>query len=414
MEQVKYHYRLLAISTFTVFLDLMGFGILIPIQPFIALSFGASPALVTLLGASFSLMQFLFVPFWGYVSDRIGRKPVMLLGIAFSTLGYALFGLAESLEVLFLARMLSGFGGANIGTAQAIIADSTSKEERAKGMGLIGFAFGFGFIFGPILSGFFSKFSLSTPAFVASALSLLNLVCALFFLPETCWKTLSKSHNYPSLGITKAFKIAQMFHNIPQLLLLSLFVVLSFSMLEQSLGLFIQASWSPCAHNVIGLGPQLAKEVMKKSVNLTTYFLITFGISAAIFQGFFVGKLVNLFGERKLIIFGVTVLTAGLFILPIIGSLPSFGPMILLAIGLALGTGTTFPAIASYLSKLAPPQDQGLILGLGQSLSALGRVIGPSLAGLFFEFNIGAPFFIGAIIMFFCIILAGKIKQSAD
>ena len=178
--------KILLLVFLTVFLDLVGFGIIIPIQPFYAEKLGASATTVTLLGASFSLMQFVFGSFWGRLSDRIGRRPVMLLSIACSSLGYLIFGFAESLTVLFLARMLAGFGSANIGTAQAIIADSTPPESRAKGMGLIGAAFGLGFILGPALGGFFSQFALSFPAFVASGLGAFNFVFALTSLPETC------------------------------------------------------------------------------------------------------------------------------------------------------------------------------------------------------------------------------------
>ena len=150
--------RTLGIVFFTVLLDLIGFGLIIPVQPFLAESLGAKASVVTLLGASFSLMQFIFAPFWGRLSDKIGRRPVLLISIFLSGLGYLAFGFAHQLTVLFLARMLSGFGGANIGAAQAIIADITTPENRAKGMGLIGAAFGLGFILGPVLVASFLSF----------------------------------------------------------------------------------------------------------------------------------------------------------------------------------------------------------------------------------------------------------------
>jgi DHA1 family tetracycline resistance protein-like MFS transporter len=173
----------LGILFLAVFLDLVGFGILIPIQPFYAELFGARPAAITLLSASFSLVQFLFAPFLGRISDSVGRRPIMLFTIAINALGYALFGLAGSLPMLFLARITSGFGSANIGTAQAIVADSTSPETRAKGMGVIGAAFGLGFVIGPVIGGLFSQYSLSLPAFVAAGLSTLNWFYAFLRLP---------------------------------------------------------------------------------------------------------------------------------------------------------------------------------------------------------------------------------------
>jgi DHA1 family tetracycline resistance protein-like MFS transporter len=161
----------LVIVFVTVFIDLLGFGIIIPLLPFYAETFGATALTVGLLSASFSLMQFLFAPIWGRLSDRIGRRPIILLGLFGSFLSYLIFGLAQSLSVLFIARISAGIAGANIPTAQAFIADTTTPENRAKGMGLVGAAFGLGFIFGPAVGGFLSQWGYAAPAFFASALS---------------------------------------------------------------------------------------------------------------------------------------------------------------------------------------------------------------------------------------------------
>ena len=153
----------LFVAFLTIFLDLLGFGILIPIQPFFAESLGASASTVTLLSATYSIMQFLFAPFWGSLSDRYGRRPIILSSIFISAIGYFIFASAQSLQLLFLSRALSGFGNANLGAAQAIIADSTTGADRAKGMGLIGAAFGLGFIFGPAVGGILGQISPRTP-----------------------------------------------------------------------------------------------------------------------------------------------------------------------------------------------------------------------------------------------------------
>ena len=161
----------LVIAFFTIFLDLLGFGIIIPVQAFYAQDFGASATAVTLLGGSYSLMQFFFAHFWGSLSDKVGRRPIILSSVAISAVGHFVFAMAPSLSILFLARMIAGFGNANIATAQAIISDSTTHENRAKGMGIIGAAFGLGFIFGPAIGGFLGQYSPTLPSFAAGVLA---------------------------------------------------------------------------------------------------------------------------------------------------------------------------------------------------------------------------------------------------
>ena len=175
----------LVIIFFTVFIDLLGFGIIIPLLPFYAEHYGASAFVVGLLSTSFSAAQFLFAPLWGRLSDRIGRRPVILIGLLGSALSYALFAIATSLPLLFVARTLAGIAGANIPTAQAFIADVTTPEKRARGMGLIGAAFGLGFIFGPAIGGFLSHWGYAAPAWFAAALSFANFAAALVLLPES-------------------------------------------------------------------------------------------------------------------------------------------------------------------------------------------------------------------------------------
>ena len=162
-EPKKPSKKVLIIAFMTIFLDLLGFGIIIPIQPFYVKSFGATPTVVTLLGASYSMMQFFFSPFWGGLSDKVGRRPIILFSIVISAIGHFMFAMASGLWVLFAARMLAGFGNANIGTAQAIIADVTTAENRSTGMALIGVAFGLGFLFGPAVGGYLGGISPSCP-----------------------------------------------------------------------------------------------------------------------------------------------------------------------------------------------------------------------------------------------------------
>lgn len=388
----------LTIVFLTIFLDLIGFGILIPIQPFYAQKLGASPAVITLLGSSFSGMQFLFGSFWGRLSDRYGRRPIMLGSIALTALGYLFFGLSKTLSVLFMARMLSGLGSANIGTAQAIIADSTDSENRAKGMGLIGAAFGLGFIFGPVLGGLFVKFGLEAPAFVAAGLSALNWVFAFFKLPETNVKTKRTVSQKPQLS-WKALKHAARHPRVGYLLTMFFIFSASFSMMENVLGLFIQHYWVPTG----SLGSDFES---KHAASLTAYMLIVVGVTATTVQGYLIGKLAKRFGEKRLLAVGPALVGFGFFMIPWIGLGGFYGGMLMIAVVMACGSGVTYPSLSSLLSRSIDADEQGGTLGLGQSLAALGRVLGPSVSGLLFQIYPGLPFWTGSVFLILTSMLA--------
>ncbi len=402
--------KILLLVFLTVFLDLVGFGIIIPIQPFYAEKLGASPTTVTLLGASFSLMQFIFGSFWGRLSDRIGRRPVMLLSIGCSSLGYLIFGLSDSLTILFLARMLAGFGSANIGTAQAIIADSTPPESRAKGMGIIGAAFGLGFILGPALGGFFGQITLSLPALVASGLGFFNFIFALTSLPETYPKksgeTIQNSVVHRPGFSLAALKHAARHPNVPQLFLIYFLYIAAFSMMEQVLGLFIEATWHPM---IPGVDSAVRA---KQSAAETAYVLIMVGVTATIVQGGLIGRLARRFGERKLLITGITVVGSALLLVPVVGSFGVYRWMWAWGIFSAIGSGLTNPSFSSLLSQSVDRDEQGGVLGIGQSLAALGRVVGPSLAGVLFERGTAIPFWVGSVIVFVSALIATTLKTQ--
>ena len=395
--------RTLLIVFTTVCLDLIGFGIIIPIQPFLAQTLGATPALVTLLGASFSLMQFLFAPVWGRLSDRIGRRPVMLISIAVSAVGYLLFGLAGSLPLLFFARMLSGFGTANIGTAQAIIADCTSPETRARGMGLIGAAFGLGFILGPALGGVLGQFGLAAPAFAAAGFCTGNWFFAFFQLPETYQRRSGNgsTHHFFSLS---ALTRAARHPNVAQLLLLYLFYPIAFSLMEQVLGLFIEASW------LVEKADVSASSHAKRAAGLTAAVLIVVGITSTIIQGGLIGRLARRFGERRLLMVGLVLMGFTFLAIPFVGSLGPFGLMLPVGALLATGSALANPSLTSLLSRAVGTDEQGGTLGLGQSLGALGRVVGPASAGFLFQTYRGLPFFFGSVLLFACSIISSTIR----
>ena len=290
----------LVIIFVTVFIDLLGFGIIIPLLPFYAESFGASAFTIGLLGTSFSLMQFLFSPVWGRWSDRIGRKPIILVGLLGSCLSYLALALSTSLTLLFVARIVGGIAGANIPTAQAYIADVTTPENRARGMGMVGAAFGLGFIFGPAIGGVLSRISPETPMWFASALCFANFVAAWFLLPESR----SVDASTKSLGRMEAFRHASTKPTLLLLLALYFIVTLAFSGFEATFAIFSEARFGFTA-STIG-------------------FVFAFiGVILALVQGVLVGKVVKVVSERRLIPLAIFAIALGIGLIPFVWNVPT-------------------------------------------------------------------------------------------
>ena len=395
----------LGIVFLTVFLDLLGFGLIIPVQSYYAESFGARPALITLIGASYSAMQFIFMPFWGRLSDRIGRRPVVLISVAISSLGFLLFGLADQLWILFAARMLAGFGNANIGAAQAIIADSTGPQDRAKGMGLIGMAFGLGFVIGPAVGGALGQFGLAVPAFAAAGLAAANWVSAWFLLPET--RRMSEPGAYS--GRKQAREAILSRPTIKRLMLISLVITTGFALMEQVLALFVEHVWVPEA-----LVPATSASGHKRAAMLTTWVLLSVGLTMAVVQGGLIGRLARRYGESTLVKVGSALIVIGLITQPLAGDIQSFPLLVITAMVLALGSGMTTPSVTGLLSRSVGPDQQGAALGLGQSASALGRVLGPAVAGVLFEIGPRWPFWTGAGLVAIGFFVALGLRQPSD
>jgi MFS transporter, DHA1 family, tetracycline resistance protein len=393
------------VAFFTTFLDLLGFGIIIPIQPFYAESFGASPAIVTLLGASYSLMQFLLSGQIGKISDRIGRRPVLLSSVALIIIGYVAFAQATTLTGLFIARMISGIGGANLGAAQAIIADVTPPDQRSRGMGVIGAAFGLGFIFGPAIGGWLGQWGPVYPIYFAAILSVLNWLFIFFWLPETLKPEEATSPiDRQVLASQSKWAILKLV-NIPQLLGLSFLFTMSFALMEQTIGLFIERAW---LSEVIDV-----KTRHSEAAALTAYFLVAVGVGASIVQGGLIGKLTARWGEVRLCQIGVVTVAITFLAIPSVGAGAPFSIMMLIGLLMATGTGMLHPSRNSLLSQGVPARQQGRALGLNQSISALGRVIGPASAGLLFEQGINLPFWIGGSVIMASWLLTLRLKHPS-
>ena len=380
----------LVVIFITVFIDLLGFGIIIPLLPFYAQSFGASAFEIGLLGTSFSLMQFLFSPIWGRWSDRVGRKPIILVGLLGSCLSYVTLALATSLPTLFIARIVGGIAGANIPTAQAYIADVTTPENRAKGMGMVGAAFGLGFIFGPALGGVLSRISPETPMWCAAALCGANMVAAWFLLPESRVATASMR----TLGRMEAFRHATKKPTLVILLAIYFIVVMAFSGFEATFALFSEARFGYTAASI--------------------GFLFAFiGVVLALVQGVLVGRVVKRIGERRLIPFAITSIAVSIGMLPFVWNVP--GLLVALAL-LAVGMGFNSPSITSMVSRLSDADDQGGILGLASSLASLGRVAGPAWGGYLYDrFGMTTPYLTASALLFiaFVVALAGLKDDGA-
>ncbi len=373
----------------TVLIDLIGFGVVIPLLPFYALNYGASSSQVGFLVSSFSLMQFIFNPIWGRISDRVGRRPVILLSVFGSFLSYLIFAFAKSLEILFLSRMLAGLMGANIATAQAYIADITPPEERAKGMGIVGAGFGIGFIVGPLIGGVLSKFGYNVPILFASGLSLLNFLLAFKFLPE--------SQKHPQ-AVNKSGYGASVLKIVSDKLL----VFLYFTFFVITFGISL---------NYV-VFPLFTKDTFSFDASHNGLLFGYIGAIGVFTQGFLVGKIARRFEGERILIFGTLLMGSGL-----LGMVFSsrFYEFFISVSFFTFGSGVTTPTVLSLISKRAKSEFQGLTLGLGQSLSSLARVLGPSTGGFLYG-NLGhrAPFILGALTMGLSFLLALSVYNRVN
>ena len=373
----------------TIFLDLLGFGLIIPILPIYANELGASGTVIGLVAASYSLMQFLIAPFWGNLSDRFGRKPILLASIAITGLGYLIFSQAYSLAMLFAARLIAGAGSANISTAQAYISDITPPDKRAKSFGIIGAAFGLGFIFGPPVGGYLkTHYGITSVGFTAASLSAINLLLAWWILEESLKekKTEGPLFDNPISGFREALSRGA----ITDLLIMNLIFITAFSLMTVSVTLLWEEHY--------GLN--------EAQVGYTFAFM---GLVAAIVQGGLVGWASRTFGDKRLLIYGSILMFFGLVSLPFV-PVSLFIPLELLALVLiSLGNGALTPTISSLLSRVASPQEQGKVLGYAQSFSSLGRVIGPFLGGGLYGIGYRLPNIGSGVLMILCLVLAGRL-----
>ncbi len=381
----------LLIVFITVFIDLLGFGILIPLAPFFAVEFGADGITFSWLMAVYSIMQFIFSPMWGRLSDRVGRRPIMLLSLAASTTGYIIFALADSLFWLFISRIIAGFGAANISTAQAIIADTMPPEKRTKGMGIVGMAIGFGFTFGPALAFgflFFYPESYAPIFWAAAALSGFDLLLAYFILPETRSSSGSKAVQEKRFSLSR-LKLALSVPVVSTLLISSLTFYIAFSMMEVMLGLFGEKAFGLSAFGYSGI-------------------MFGVGLILAFVQGGLVHHVAKRIGDLNTLCLGLFGIAVGLLTLGYSGSITT---MVVSTSILAAFVGLSNPALTSLISQYSAADIQGGMLGLNQSMASLGRILGPIIGGLCFDYiHIRSPFAVGAFMIFVVFVILVKLN----
>lgn len=374
----------LTIIFFTVFIDLMGFGILIPILPtFADKVLHVTEFQIGIIVAIFSLIQFLFNPILGKLSDQIGRRPLIISTLFITAISYLMFSFANSFWMLFLSRLIAGFGGSNIGVAQAYIADITEKSERSKGMGMIGAAFGLGFMFGPLIGGIISGYGYEYAGFLSAGFSFLAIIFSFFFLPESL--KLSEKKPVRKMKIINIKEIKNILKLPAVGLLIILFFIIIFSIA-----------------NIYGTFALLGYKVYNFSDRQNGYLFGISGLVGAIIQGYVIRKISAVISDRNLVLYGGFFMMIGLALLPY-GN--NFLQASLIVSVLSVGTGILQPTILSMISKYSPDNQQGEILGVNQSFSALGRVLGPLWGGFAFEYiGFEFPFLTGA---FFTIITFG-------
>src|SRR5213594_709509 len=345
---------------FTVLIDLIGFGIVLPILPFYAQRFGAAGLGYGGVIGVFSLMQFVATALLGKLSDRIGRRPVLLTTMLVNAVGYTLFAFAGSYWVLFLSRVVSGFAGGNISAAQAYMADITTPAERSRGMGVVGAAFGVGFSLGPAIGGFAAHFGTAAPGLVAVALSLANFVSAYFILPESL---------KPELRVKRRlFDLAHIGEAIDRPRLRPLMIVWALVPLA-------------FAGYTVALPLHAAKVLGWKERELAILFTII-GVTAASVQGYFFGKIVRRVGERALVIVGTFGMALSIAVVPL---LPTSALLYAWTFVLALSNSVFAPAATGLVSVYAGRNEQGTVLGAAQAIAALGRTAGPPLIGTVYD-----------------------------
>lgn len=443
----------LIILAVTLFIDLLGFGLILPLIPVYIQHYGGTSAVGGLLMASFSVMQFIFSPIWGGMSDRVGRRPMILLSLIGSAISFLAFGLAPNLAVLFIARIAAGaLSAASLPTAQAYIADVTTPDKRAGGMAVLGAAFGLGFAFGPLIGGVFSKYSvfgapaLATPAFVAALLCAGNFIWAFFMLPESHTDRSTTQEKKSVLDVFPTIMVAIQNPAFRAQLLVFAFATFAFVAVESSFSWLVlyrfdhvltgmaAQYWQTLGHNPLkSLPADISKLIPKgvdwhafsrtpyaslskalqrgiverESTTVTTEMFKIVGLTILVVQVAVIRGLARKVGEHRLVRFGALLLTVTLFGIALA---PSISLIYVLCALVAIGNGVMNPSLSAMITHSAGPQERGTLSGAQQGLSSLARIIAPPVNNYLVGVNTAIPFFSSAAIMSVAFVLSLRLR----
>ena len=379
----------------TILIDFIGFSVLIPVLPLFAERLGASPFQVALILTVYALAQLVFLPAWGWVSDRIGRRPVVLVSLFGTVCSFVVLAFADSIGMIYAARVLAGFFAASIGTAQAVVTDVTSSSERARGMGIIGAAFGAGMIVGPMLGGLTAEIHEKAPFYAVALLATLNFLIAWARLPESRRPQLRPPDwsEFRHSFVPTPVRLVMAVHDRRIGLFLYLFfqVFTAFAVLEALITLYMGDEYGATPLDV-GL------------------LFAWIGVVLVVTQGVLLRRLVNQVGETRLVVLGLVAMGTGLAAMAFV---PTYGWFYPVGSVVAFGNGITFPSFTSLYSKACEAENAGELLGQSQAMATTGRIVGPTIGGLLMQHWFpSAPFLLAGAMMLLSLAMFGAFRRT--
>lgn len=378
--QPRANRRALTFIFVTILLDIIGAGIMLPVIPYIVRPYSADALTIGMLAASYSVAQFFAAPMLGALSDRHGRRPVLVLSLFGASIGYALFGIGGALWVFFVSRIVAGFTGGNLTAAQAYIADVSTPEDRAKNFGLVGAAFGLGFILGPTFGGLLAKVSLTAPAWASAGVALTTSIFGWFVLPESLAPALRRARAVHA-GDFNPFRLLRRAFSSPQLR-----------------GLFTAIFLSRVAHMALQTNFAIyALDRFNYTPTQTAVAFTVLGVTSTVMQGFILRRISGRFSDRGMLLTGLVINMIGMVMIATVPSGWMLSPAVAV---LAIGTGLVTPTQQSMISKAGSPEEQGMLFGANGAVTSLTAIIGPAWAGLVFDHvSYTAPYWSGALLV---------------